>query len=103
MTKKTTPKLIIFDMDGVVFDTEHLSYECMVSAIESMGYAAFPKKIYEQTIGISVSDGFDRKILIEYYGQDFDFEKAEQLQEAHKYLYIKEHGIPLKQGILTFT
>ncbi len=91
-------KAIIFDMDGLMVDTEMISCQCYKKLIESYGFS-FHKEDY-------IKD-FPGKPLIaslhfiqEQYQIDFDID--EKIQEFHQLekQYIEENGVQLKKGLI---
>jgi len=46
-------ELIIFDMDGLMFDTEKISYQAWKEAAEIYGYA-IDQDLFEKTIGTNL-------------------------------------------------
>lgn len=61
-----TLKLVIFDMDGVVFDTETLSWHCYVKTGEVYGFDVSPERFF-QLQGRVETDII--KKLVEWYGE----------------------------------
>ena len=70
-------KGIIFDMDGLMFDTERLGYDMMFDIVRSFSYE-MPVEILNKTIGVN------RKTAIEtfeqYFGSDFPADEILQLK-----------------------
>ncbi len=63
-----SPKAIIFDMDGLLLDTEVLYRDAMIGACSELGYE-MPAPVHRATIGVPV----DRvtEILLGNFGSDF--------------------------------
>ena len=95
--QKMKPKLIIFDMDGLMLDTEPLAIAGWKQTATKLGIA-IPEEIYPSLIGLSAKTAKTR--MLEYMGPDFDFDTA--LAMLHGYIdnYIDTHGVPLKPGLL---
>ena len=89
-------KAVIFDMDGVLFDTETICcYSwAKVGAVRHMDHI---DQALIDCIGLNRNDGIT--VLKERYGSDFD--AAGFLDEAKEEnrRWIEEHGIPLKKGV----
>ena len=92
-------KAIIFDMDGVMFDTEKLYTKAFLSITKKMG---FETKVSEEFIN-SLKGVKKEKIKTRFkslLGQDFDFDRL--LKEVLDYIdtYIENKGMPIKDGLL---
>lgn len=89
-------KAVIFDMDGVILDTEKLYCRFWREAAEFFGY----RMTEEMALGMrSLNPTKGRELLEEYYGMFVDYQtirnKRMQLMEK----YISEHGVEVKPGI----
>ncbi len=90
-------KAVIFDMDGLMFDTERLSKELYRELAEKRGYD-FEEDFFDEMVGLDLED--TKKTFKEDYGQDFPYlEMREQKNELLK-KYVKENGVPVKEGLL---
>ncbi len=89
-------KAVIFDMDGVIFDSERAYIECDKIVAEKYGLPNMEEVAY-RCIGTTIER--TKQILKEYYGEDVPvealFEEA-TLLFREKY---KETGIPVKDGV----
>ncbi len=88
-------KGLIFDMDGLLIDTEKLSYEALVYDCRQRGF----ELTLEQFLGIrSLSIPKCEEKFKSYFGEDFDFQDS---FDKH-FLYMREHidkyGVPMKKG-----
>ncbi len=88
-------KGLIFDMDGLLIDTEKLSYEALVYDCRQRGY----ELTLEQFLSIrSLSIPKCEEKFKGYFGEDFDFKDS---FDKH-FLYMREHidkyGVPMKKG-----
>ena len=88
---------IVFDMDGLMFDTERLSVEGWKHAGRTLG-------VEVTTEMVTQTFGFDQKgtkqVWLQRLGQDE--EKAERmyaLRIAYQQDYIEHNGIPVKRGL----
>ena len=91
-------KLCIFDMDGLLLDTERVLY--LSSAMEVSRELGFPmEEDFLRSLMGSAWNIYEEKI-IEKMGKDFPInEYLEKLWEKINYI-IKNQGIPLRKGAL---
>lgn len=87
----------IFDMDGLMLDSERLSNRAWIQAAADLGYT-LPEEILLQCVGCSLVQ-FE-KTQKEYLGEDYPFEKAWDLKTMHFEELSMAGGIPLKDGLL---
>ena len=64
---------VLFDMDGVLLDTERLGSRLFEQACARRGYAV-PEKLYLSLLGCTAQAGFD--VLHEAFGPDFPCQAA---------------------------
>ena len=92
-------KAIIFDMDGVVLDTEKLLMKCWQEAGMEFNLCIENKHLSKMRGGtISVI----KEIFEKIFGTDLDFYKIRGRREQLKDEYILKDGIPVKDGIEDF-
>ncbi len=89
-------KLIIFDMDGLMFDTERLAFMHWKKAAKKFNYR-INDEIFKQTIGLKLME--TEKIYEKYYGPDFPFEKIKNEEIKLVEDYIRLEGVPVKEGL----
>jgi HAD superfamily hydrolase (TIGR01509 family) len=94
--KKINIPIIIFDMDGLMFDTERISISAWKKAGEEFDYNIEEKHCVE-TIGLYFKNG--EEIFKNYFGENFPFLEIRELKEKYVFKYIEENGVPVKDGL----
>ena len=95
---KTTDKNginIIFDMDGVIFDTERFWLDCCIPASEEMGMEGFAE-VYPRCIGLTEPETW--RVVMDAYG---DRQLLEEMYEKAGEIFHRryaEGGLPVKPG-----
>lgn len=89
-------KAVIFDMDGLMFDTERLAGTGMIEALAAQGLQA-GEELLVKLIGRNTES--TRRILLEAYGGRLDFAAAVAGMDAYIERYITGHGTPVKPGL----
>ena len=62
-------KAIIFDMDGLMIDSERVTYNEYVKKLQTLGYDDFTEEIYKQCLGKN-KEGICQ-VFFDQYGNDF--------------------------------
>jgi len=89
------PQAVIFDMDGLMLDSERAIIGCLAQAAEELGVAIEPE-YWLQMIG--KGDAACRQLLAERLGEPM---AAALLARCHAlYDAVVEAGVPLRPGIL---
>ncbi|NLL36883.1 MAG: HAD family phosphatase [Fretibacterium sp.] len=88
---------VIFDMDGVMFDTETLNMRAWMEAGTLHGYVVTEEMVHAH-IGANVQ--FTRNLMEKHFGPEFDFDavRADRIRIAFE--DIKENGMPVKPGLV---
>ena len=89
-------KAVIFDMDGVIFDSERAVYALWCEMAEKYGFKDIDTPYFKS---IGTNKDATRKIFLEFYGEDFPYDeyKKEQSEAYHK--RYDGGRMPLKAGI----
>lgn len=87
---------VIFDMDGVLFDTERLCQDSWLAVAEENGLPGM-EEIFPKCIGLNANDS--RRIVLEAYGEDFDYEGFRGRASVWFWDYIEKNGLPIKPGV----
>ncbi len=92
----TSIKGVLFDMDGIVIDTEKLYTRFWQEAAQSLGYPM----TYEMGLGMrSLSLEAGERQLKAYLGQDIDYHQVRNKRIEMMSAYIEENGVETKPGI----
>ncbi|KRM07897.1 MAG: HAD family phosphatase [Liquorilactobacillus ghanensis] len=90
-------KLMIFDMDGLVFDSEKVYFQSNLFAAKKLGMD-FDLEYYRQYIG--AGNGQMLRQMSLDYGSRSLIEKFITLSHDHVQQEVAAHGLPLKKGFL---
>ena len=86
---------VIFDMDGVLFDTERLSISCWLETAERMGLGDIREGAYG-CIGLNRTDS--RIFIRQLYGDAFPYDEFRANNSALFQKKIERDGLPVKKG-----
>lgn len=89
-------KGIVFDMDGLMFDTERLSVRAWSFAGAQAGYR-ITEELVARTIGLDLS--ISRRIFKECLGEELDFDALRKIKIGYSKDAIEKYGMPLKPGL----
>ena len=89
-------KAVIFDMDGVLFDTESVCMKAWDYAGELMGVGKAGYMVLK-TLGMNADKAIE--ILRNEFGEDFDAVKFKQTGREYSYHYFNTYGVPEKPGL----
>jgi len=87
---------VIFDMDGLMLDTESIAKMCWERAFASTG-REMTGAMYASMIGRNKRDCIE--LLRAAYGDEFDFEATYAQCSVYYEEHVAEHGTPLKPGV----
>ena len=89
-------KAIIFDMDGLMFDTEGLNATAWKAAGKLHGFE-MTDELLRSHIGANTETS--KKLMQKHFGPGFDFDAVRADRIAHSLRHIEENGTPLKPGL----
>lgn len=90
------PKFVIFDMDGLLVDTETVLMEENAKVMEEYGYEQHYED-YIQSIGQADEEFFET--LYRLYGPDYPAHEIAELSRERQIARQRKEGIPVKEGI----
>ena len=90
-------KGIVFDMDGLMFDTERLAIEAWTFAGKQIGLNITEDMVIK-TLGLNTED--TNRVLIEELGTDFDLSATRKIRVDYVTSYIENNGMPVKTGLI---
>ena len=88
---------IIFDMDGLLFDTERVTLNAWNRALADYGYTP-DDYVYLDTLGLTRRDS--QAIFTKFYGPDLPFQQLHTREKQYVEEYLAEHGMPTKPGLV---
>ena len=92
-------KAVIFDLDGLILDTERLAHLAWKTVMSRAGYV-LEDQIYYKIIGLTVEDM--PSIMKDAYGQDFPVDDLNQQRIEYMNEHIKSRGVDVKKGVYEF-
>jgi HAD superfamily hydrolase (TIGR01509 family) len=89
-------KAVVFDMDGLLVDTEQVVFQAMVASARRGG-REMPFDLFQRLVGLPghVSD----PIVVEHFGAGFDLARWRD-GVSHHFMEIAAAGIALKTGVV---
>lgn len=87
---------IVFDMDGLIFDSERLVQRTWNYAGEQLGYGRIGEHIYH-TLGFNVNRR--REYFESVFGKDFPMDSFNELTRRRFYEIVDAEGIAMKAGV----
>lgn len=88
---------VIFDMDGLLFDTERLSQNILAELCTNWGYQV-DKAVLQATIGHNYPASAE--IIRNHYGADFPVSRLLAAHEQQMNAALQEKPPPLKEGVV---
>lgn len=88
---------VIFDMDGLMFDTEALAKEAWLRVGAQLGYPITETQIARIRGSTPAASA---EIFRSAFGPDFDYPKAKALRNAMVEDFIGRNGVPVKYGLV---
>ena len=79
-------KAVVFDMDGVIFDSEAKVLESWLVVAEKHGIQDI-EKLFRRCLGTTYAE--TRRLALEFYGEDFPYDDCQPRRRAYSYA---DHG-----------
>src|ERR1700760_3186748 len=95
MSFPRTVKAVVFDMDGLLVDTETVIFRAMRHVAGGLD-ADLPFSTFQRMVGLQ--DAASSEILIEHFGEGFDLEAWTLAVRAHSHEQMAA-GVALKAGV----
>lgn len=89
-------KAVLFDMDGVLFDTERMSAKILDRMGAEMGYGKM-SVVKPYIIGIRSENM--RPVYTRFFGENFPFDSFIREYRARQDEEVRAHGVPVKPGL----
>ncbi len=89
-------KAVIFDMDGVLIDTERISFNAFKEVLKEYNYE-MTEKFYLTMIGRNVKS--IKELMMKEYGNDFPFEEVYEKKVKIAVSTIDRDGVIVKPGV----
>lgn len=89
-------KAVVFDMDGVLFDTERLCLESWSMVAKKQGIQGM-EEVFSQCIGLNAND--TKALIMKHYGEEFAYDEFKVQASEWFWKYIEDNGLPVKLGV----
>ncbi len=87
---------VIFDMDGLMLDTERIAVDAWMRAGADCG-CEIPLSVVVETVGRDVRSA--RAYFEQVLGPSFDYDRVRPLRLRYAAEAIERHGVPVKDGL----
>lgn len=92
----TQIQAVLFDMDGVIFDSEIKVIECWKDIAEKYGFGDIETPCYE---ALGTTREIAREIMLAHYGADFPYDAYNDERVALFHARYGEGKLPQKKGV----
>lgn len=90
-------RAVLFDMDGLMFDTERLSARAFIECGKAFGLNV-TSELTDRTIGRDLENA--RRLFKKYFGDKLDFYAYKRAVDAYMKQTVENDGVPLKAGLM---
>ena len=95
-TRLKSLQAVVFDMDGLMFDSEQYIQTAWNQAGTMLGYGTLGDHI-EKTLGFNGTKR--REFFLDLCGQDFPYDEFLELYRSLYFDRVRKEGIPAKEGL----
>lgn len=95
-TRLKSLQAVVFDMDGLMFDSERYIQTAWNQAGTMLGYGTLGDHI-EKTLGFNGTKR--REFFLDLCGQDFPYDEFLELYRSLYFDRVRKEGIPAKEGL----
>lgn len=90
-------KAVIFDMDGLMIDSERVTFECYQEILKPMNLT-MDETFYKTLLGKPIKGIYER--FYDTYGKDFPIDDV--IKDVHALMAkrFETEGVPIKKGLL---
>ena len=90
-------KAVIFDMDGLMIDSERVTFECYQERLKDMNLT-MDEEFYKTLLGKPIKGIYQR--FYDVYGNDFPIDNV--IQDVHQLMAerFETEGVPVKKGLV---
>ena len=90
-------KAVIFDMDGLMIDSERVTFECYQERLKDMNLT-MDEEFYKTLLGKPIKGIYQR--FYDVYGNDFPIQNV--IQDVHQLMAerFETEGVPVKKGLV---
>ena len=81
-------KLVIFDMDGLMYDTEQIGMDCLINAAQKFGYV-IDQEFGLSSIGMNANDY--QKLVKEKFGADYPYDLISKESRKTRMAYLRKY------------
>lgn len=88
---------VIFDMDGLIYDSERLFFRHKLKIMKEYGYTE-TEESYSKTLGLTGETL--KQTVLALYGNDYPYFEISKKARGEMIKTIKTEGLPIKPGII---
>ena len=88
----------LFDMDGTMFDTEHLRFQTLKQASNELIGQEFSDEYLMQCLGLSAKAS--EQLAQKFYGTDVPYTAIRKRADEIELAFVRQNGVPIKKGLI---